>query len=101
MAIKWVGETEAECKMVVKDLELEKSEKFKEKHLWFGKDIHTQVVEHVFGMESKIEKCAKCKKELGWQKMHCHEVINEWLCDICENDYSTNFEKFKKTFLNS
>ena len=47
-----------------------------------------------------MEKCARCKNPFGWKKMHCHEVLNEWLCAKCEKSYHTFFEKFKQEFLN-
>jgi hypothetical protein len=48
-----------------------------------------------------MEKCARCKKELGWQNMSCHQILNEWLCDECEELYKTYFEMFKQYFLNT
>ncbi len=31
--------------------------------------------------------------------MHCHDYMNEWLCDKCYDLFPEYFEKFKKQFL--
>ena len=42
MAIKWVNESEEECKVLMED------------HSWFGKNVFEETVKHVFPKEGEI-----------------------------------------------
>lgn len=92
-----------ECKIIIKELDSKKADEFNKKHPWFGKNVFVETTKHVFPKknENKIEKCARCKKELGWKLMHCHEIINEWLCNKCDEEFDLFFEKFKDLFLSN
>jgi hypothetical protein len=46
-----------------------------------------------------MEKCAKCKKVLGFRKLQVNDHLNDWLCPDCEEIYMKKFEEFNKEFV--
>lgn len=96
MNLKWINETEKECKIFMKDASVESKKNFNEKHSWFNKEVQ---VKNCKKKEECIEKCARCKNELGWKKMQCHDYLNEWLCKNCEDIFSKEFIEFKNQFI--
>jgi hypothetical protein len=51
MVIKWVGESEEECK---KELDRKAAEEFNKDHPWLGKNVFEETVKHVFPKEGEI-----------------------------------------------
>jgi hypothetical protein len=46
-----------------------------------------------------MEKCIKCEKQLGFNKLHVNNHLNEWLCLECEELYLKELEIFNNDFI--